>query len=151
MSPREYRDRLAFEHELINRRLTWLLTSQALLFAAYGFALKGDETEGKALFLKAVPTSGAIIASLILVGVVAGLLAKTFVWIDYRAQEDGTREPFGVRTWITVVAFLPDVLLPIVFVVAWKSLYDIPTSQSSPPARSNRHFHRNSRRDLLVG
>jgi len=80
MSPREYRDRLAFEHELINRRLTRFLASQTLLFAAYGFALKDDATGGKALFLKAVPASGASIASLIFVGVVAGLLAKIFVW-----------------------------------------------------------------------
>jgi hypothetical protein len=32
-------ERLRFEHELINRRLTWLLSSQSILFAAYGVAL----------------------------------------------------------------------------------------------------------------
>ena len=39
----KYEQRLQFEHELINRRLTWLLTSQRILFAALAFVLgKGD-------------------------------------------------------------------------------------------------------------
>ena len=33
---KDYMNRLDFEHELINRRVTWLLTSQSILFAIYG-------------------------------------------------------------------------------------------------------------------
>jgi hypothetical protein len=35
----DHRDALQFEHELINRKVTWLLTSQTLLFAALGLTL----------------------------------------------------------------------------------------------------------------
>lgn len=37
----KYFKRLEFEHELINRRLTWLLSSQTILFAAYGIYCYG--------------------------------------------------------------------------------------------------------------
>jgi hypothetical protein len=110
MNSREYRDRLGFEHELINRRLTWLLTSQTILFAAAGLALgeKSDKLKVEP-FIKVVAISGAVIASLILVGIVAAILAKIPVWNDYRSQEGRKNEPFGARTEITFVAFLPDI------------------------------------------
>ena len=46
---KSYDDRLKFEHDLINRRLTWLLTSQSILFAALAFVLgtrAGDPNAG---------------------------------------------------------------------------------------------------------
>jgi hypothetical protein len=46
MDKSEYAERLKFEHELINRRVTWLLTSQSILFAAYGVALEKPAAEG---------------------------------------------------------------------------------------------------------
>jgi len=109
----EYFERLRFKHELINRRLTWLLSSQTILFAAYGVAL-GTAQPGKAeIFLKVTAISGAAIACLILIGVIAGILAKRTVW------KDSHTEQFGVRTPITYLALIPDTLLPVVFAIAW--------------------------------
>jgi hypothetical protein len=106
-------ERLKFEHELINRRLTWLLSSQTILFAAYGVALGTAKPEGARFFLKTTAISGTVIACLIWIGVIAGILAKRTVWKDSR------KEQFGVRTWITYLALLPDTLLPVVFAMAW--------------------------------
>jgi hypothetical protein len=114
-------ERLRFEHELINRRLTWLLSSQSILFAAYGVALRtgGPGTSASEivdLFLRVTAITGTVIAILILIGVVAGILAKRTVWKDSKEKQ------FGVRTWITYLGLVPDVLLPIVFAVAWISI-----------------------------
>ena len=38
-----YFEKLKFERELLNRRITWLLTSQSILFSAYGLAVKNIE------------------------------------------------------------------------------------------------------------
>lgn len=39
MDRAEYTRRLEFEHELISRRIGWLLTSQTILLTAYGFVI----------------------------------------------------------------------------------------------------------------
>lgn len=114
-------ERLRFEHELINRRLTWLLSSQSILFAAYGVAagLSAAQTDTAAqsdiagFFLNVTAITGAFISGLILIGVIAGILAKRTVWKDSQQKE------FGVRTWTTYLGLVPDTLLPIVFGVAW--------------------------------
>ena len=38
-------ERLKFEHELINRRLTWLLSSQGIFFAALAIALNRNSID----------------------------------------------------------------------------------------------------------
>jgi hypothetical protein len=117
----EYFERLRFEHELINRRVTWLLTSQTILLSAFGLVLKTENatqpTGEVPDFLKVMAIAGAVITSLILVGIVAGVVAKYSVWKDYQVHDPNAE--WGARTWVTVVALLPDITLPIVFIVAW--------------------------------
>lgn len=114
----EYAERLKFEHELINRRVTWLLTSQTILFAAYGVALD----KGATAFLKTVAITGAAVAVLVLFGVLASFTAKYCTWRDFRSSGHAT-EPFWVRTWITYVGSIPEFTLPLVFATAWASLF----------------------------
>jgi len=109
---------MQFEHELIHRRLTWLLTSETILFAAYGVAL------GKApWFLEIVAIVGLAISAAVFVGIVASLLAKIHIWLDFRNVPGNEKEPFWVRTWITFMGFAPDLALPIVFAVVWTRLW----------------------------
>jgi uncharacterized membrane protein len=113
----KFHERERFEHELINRRLTWLFTSQTVLFAAYGIALRSNEPQGNHAFLRVTAIIGALIAGLILLGVVAAILAKFTAWKDYKAIDPNAQ--FGVRPWITCLGFAPDVLLPVIFGLAW--------------------------------
>ena len=39
----KYQNKLKFEHDLFNRRLTWLFNSQTILIAVAAFANKADE------------------------------------------------------------------------------------------------------------
>ena len=119
MEKGEYSERLKFEHELINRRVTWLLTSQTILFAAYGVALANP---GHGLFLTTVALTGGLIAILVLFGVVAAFAAKYCTWTDFK-NSGNAAEQFWVRTWITYIGFIPEFALPLVFAVAWMTLF----------------------------
>ena len=119
-----YEEWLKFEHELINRRVTWLLTSQTILFAGYAVALK----EHSRWLLGIVACTGALIAILVWIGILAGFTAKVFTWLDFK-RTTGTNDDkvnanaqLGVRTWITCLAFIPEALMPLVFTVAWAIL-----------------------------
>jgi hypothetical protein len=113
---------MQFEHELINRRVTWLLTSETILFAAYGVAL-----EKEPLFLKIVAIVGLAVSAAVFAGIVALLLAKIYTWLDFRDVSGNENEPFWVRTWITFVGFVLDLALPVVFAVAWMRLWSTST------------------------
>ena len=118
MEREEYSRRMQFEHELINRRLTWLLTAQSLLFAAYGVGLD----KGHLSFLKTVAATGAAIAILVLIGTLAAFAAKFRTWQEFKAAGHPIEE-FWVRTSITYVAFASEVALPLVFGIAWAFLF----------------------------
>ena len=118
----KYKKRLEFEHELINRRLTWLLTSQSILFAAIAFVLGKEKlTDEQLLFSKIISVLGMSIAFAILIGIIMGIAAKIITWQD--SKKEGIKH-FGVRTWITCMAFIPDVFMPIAFGVAWWYILD---------------------------
>lgn len=63
----DYTARQKFEHELINRRVTWLLTSQTILFAAYGLGSnKNNEIPiSKNVYLDLIAICGLSISYLI--------------------------------------------------------------------------------------
>ena len=118
-----------FEHELINRKTTWLLTAQGLLFAAYALSLEQPE-KMRETFQSVVPWLGIFVAATILFGVVFLIIAK---WCSFRSYEEyfsknenkcRLPKPFeelkwGANKWITAATLVPDVILPIFFIVAW--------------------------------
>ena len=122
MEKSEYLDRLKFEHDSISHRISWLLTSQTILYAAYGLAGK-DESELPDLFFDVVAVSGLTVSFFVLVGVIAAALAKYFVWSKYKSESRDDSEPWGgIKTWITVMGLFPDFFLPLVFIGGWSLL-----------------------------
>ena len=137
----EYLNRQKFEHELINRRVTWLLTSQTILFAAYGLGASKDNNVPEH-FLDVIAWCGLLSSLFLLLGILASQRAKWRSWQDYlellklgkieqqkpseqqlpssvMARLDDLRLSWGVRTRITKFALVPEILLPILFFVAW--------------------------------
>ena len=115
----EYSSRLRFEHELINRRVTWLLTSQSILFSAYGVGLKPPRAP---FFLQVVALTGATTAIIILVGILTSYIAKYCTWQDFK-NSGNAGEPFWVRTRLTYVGAIPDGAMPILLAFAWVVLF----------------------------
>jgi hypothetical protein len=137
----DFNDRQKFEHELIDRKTDWLLTTEGLLFAAYGFSSRALESTDD--FRSAVAGAGLAIAAITLIGVAALMNSKRISWRDYqrfyqekrggklppplphrRRWGDGRDRPlaWGVRTTNTILALAPDLAIPAVFIVAWSYL-----------------------------
>jgi hypothetical protein len=136
----DYNRRQEFEHDLINRKTTWLLTAETILFAAYGVSFgqtSADEFRGAVEFRDAVAWSGLLIAVIMLVGVLSVINSKRMSWMLYRDFFDASGTPnlprplnrrplaWGVRTGNNLMTLLPDVALPIVFIGTWSYLLDL--------------------------
>ncbi len=106
------------EHELINRRLTWQLTSQTLLFAALAIAYGKEDLINKNL-LCILSTVGILISILVWIAITASLLAKYLIWQDYKKESGDTKQSWGVRTWITIMAAFAEFCIPWIFIWAW--------------------------------
>jgi hypothetical protein len=123
-----------FEHTLIDRKTTWLLASQALLFTAYGVTFNATTVTSDGLhhFRLWIAVSGLAIAAIVFLGVLALIFSKWLSWKIYEefyrdhrdlpGPLDRTSLQWGVLTWNTPLTLLPDVLLPWVFIVAWSVL-----------------------------
>ncbi len=133
----DFNHRQEFEHELINRKTSWWLTSQTILFAAYGVTLSSngaDESIGE--FRKVVAAAGLLVAAATLLGILGLIRSKRMSFRDYRAFYDplspksplpgplkGKELQWGVNTHTTWLTLVPDMVLPIIFAVAWLYLF----------------------------
>jgi hypothetical protein len=137
--------RQEWEHDLINRKTTWWLTGQTILFAAYGVTLKSgtqksDFVDKSGEFHRVVACSGFLVAVVTLIGVLAIINSKFLSWRKYRKYYPPSKKKrtvltferphlpgpldekplrWGVNTFNTILTLLPDVLLPVIFAGAW--------------------------------
>ncbi len=140
--------RQEFEHDLINRKTTWSLTGQTILFAAYGVSLRSDFVDKSNEFRNVVALSGLAVAVVTFAGVLAIVVSKLLSWRQYRSfypnpntdptkPQDASEKLYlprplnggkplqwGVNTINTVVTLAPEVLLPAIFFAAWLTLYN---------------------------
>jgi hypothetical protein len=133
----DHQRRQEFEHQLIDRKTVWLLTSQSLLFAAYGLTFRdGSDADAADQFRRIVQALGITLSAISWIGVLAVINSKRLSWKDYQRHFQAVRPafvpasawverspdgglPWGVRTPNTRVALAPDTLLPLVFIAAW--------------------------------
>ena len=94
-----YHQGLSSEHELLNHRLTWLLSSQTILFAALAFTMGNQTTPDRRqeFFFLVVSILGIGISLCILIGILQGIRAKLQLWNDYKTHTD-PKEELGVKT-----------------------------------------------------
>lgn len=122
------REFIKHEDTLVDHRVTWLLTSQALLFTALGFLLSdGKEFAGD---------KDKIIVTISFIGIVIAIASITILfaascaviknspkyktcWSCKRGISDNGEEVVGYRVNILMEFFTPSSLLPIMFIFAW--------------------------------
>ena len=116
-----YDEHCKFEDQLIANRLSWLLTSESILFAGYGVILRGDMTskyQASRIFF----IVGITVSILIFVGILAAVLANVHHRRDLQKESD-EKIRFGIRTYTTVTGWSVALLLPVVFIIAWLCLH----------------------------
>jgi len=113
----EYIRRINYENDFMNQRLTWLLTSQGLLFASYGVVLNAKlrEQVKERIALTAI-TLGACSALLIWLGLIAALAS-----ISQLSKESGQKD-FVAWQWTNILGWSVPFLLPLLFIGSWLSL-----------------------------
>jgi hypothetical protein len=121
--------RQEFEHELINRKTTWSLTAQTILFTAYGLTFTAHVPNK---VRDALASLGLAVAISILVGIVALIRSKYLSWKMYQCFYEESPmyqlpQPFkqldwGVETCNTLLTLVPDVALPTIFATIWTVL-----------------------------
>ena len=100
------------EDTLINHRLTWLLTSQSLIFVAYGWALN---SENGIKITKTIIKVGLFTSSLIFIGLLAAILAQIVL-----------RKKYGkLYVWFpaTVIGWITSIGISLSFLYGWICLY----------------------------
>jgi len=139
----DWNHRQEFEHDLINRKTSWLLTGQTILFAAYGVTLSSNVADKSVAknnsvaeniyeFRRAVAYAGLLVAAATLIGIVGLIISKVISFLEYRRFYNpkcpklllpgplvGKKLQWGVNTFNTCLTLVPDVLLPIIFALAW--------------------------------
>jgi hypothetical protein len=130
----DYNDEQKFEHSLIDRKTTWSLTAQSILFAAYGLTVTKDAPPASE-FRLAVAVSGLVVAALTLIGVSGLIVSKLASYRSYKTYFDGEHSlpqpkknkgnqlkwgPAG--TLNTMVTLLPEIGIPALFIVTWSLL-----------------------------
>lgn len=107
-------DRIRHEENLINTRLTWMLTFQGFLFAAA--ALASDES--RSAILGVVPWIGVAVAALSFLGV-----AAAYGTIDAVRKANPGAPVFGGARWRKWCGRTNSLGIPVVVVTAWVALY----------------------------
>ena len=123
MDDKDYYDLTHHEDNVINHRLTWLLTGQPLLFLAYVNASvapipKNDQLlPAHAGMLKWIPVVGIVMSLAVFVGVIGAARA---MWV-LRSRRDSGRVA-GVTGLTTIVGLAPPFAIPLILICAWWSV-----------------------------
>ncbi len=115
----KYFEQLKFEHELINRRITWLLTSQTIMISAYGLILNGYSFHVPDFFIETLKWMGFCICVSIFISIMASFFAKWCAREDYKVATRKEEVQLGVRTWITFLGFFAEFVISTLFIVVW--------------------------------
>lgn len=122
ITPEKYWDLKHKEDELMSQRLGWLLTSQIVLFAAYGILIKDFPAGNNKRLIYVIEGFGITIACLILIGILAAIIAS---YILYRKVNNKTDNPLsekqtlGVHPVLTIIGWLVAAFIPVIFIIAW--------------------------------
>ena len=108
------------EDGLVNNRLTWILTTQGLLFTAFALtASEGIDPNIKDILLKALPWIGLLVGLVGCLGILAANLAIQGLKKQWRVLNyNYVPRPFGGDI-ISIFGLIPCLSLPIIFIAAW--------------------------------
>lgn len=117
------RERWWHEDALVNQRLNWLLTSQALLGAGYGYlqqrlaALSSVSPPPDLKPLQQISAGAPIFAIMLCIIILVGL--QSAVWAQRKLQADHPQFQLGVGRKTTFGGHLTSRVVAIIFVLGW--------------------------------
>ena len=132
MDDKEYHELNHHEDNVVNHRLTWLLTGQPLLFLAYVNAAVAIASKNQNVcnctscvteptkvphqltaMLYGIPVLGGVMSACILVGVVGAAYAMN------ELKKQRGKDFAGIANWSTLMGMLPPMVIPLMLVLVW--------------------------------
>lgn len=120
------RSRLEHEDNLINQRVSWLVSSQSFLLTGFAIAANGPVQDPmlpagalRARLMSLLPGVGIACALLVIVAMIGGLMALAELRQIARENFPAERTPLVVRTRIQFLGVSAPTVLPIVFLLTW--------------------------------
>ena len=114
------------EDHLVNHRQSWLLVSQALLFAAFGTLAKSDvrptplscaSSVMVTKALDAIPVAGIVVGIMVLIATSAACWAQYKLHAEYKGSIADFQ--LGVSRQTTLLGWAPSILMPTAFISVW--------------------------------
>jgi hypothetical protein len=119
---KKFNEHCHFEDQLINNRLTWLLTSEALLFAGFGVIMSSDKVGLEKIdhWTFTFFVVGLSLAGLTFVSIVAAVLANLVYYCKLKKEKNEDENlTLGVFPPSTVAAWFVACAIPIAFAAGW--------------------------------
>jgi len=120
------RRRLEHEDNLVNQRLSWILTSQAFLITAYAILLNAPailrsemHQRHQALLMWLIPLSGIVTVSLIWLAIIAAILAMRDLRACAISQPGFESSHIQGRALTRLLGLCAPILIPAVFLLTW--------------------------------
>lgn len=120
------RHRLEHEDNLVNQRLSWILTSQAFLLTAYAILLNAPTVlrselhqSHQGLLMWLIPLSGIVTVCLIWLAIVGALLAMRDLRACAAAQPGFESSHIQGRALTRLLGLSAALLIPAVFLLTW--------------------------------
>jgi hypothetical protein len=109
------------ENEVINHRVTWLTTVQALLFAALSIAWDKPGVRGYCILLCALGISMSVISLIVLTSASLAMKRLWEWWDAHKPSDYDGPDVIGLRPpeWKLLHYFGPWCFMPISFTAAW--------------------------------
>jgi hypothetical protein len=120
------RRRLEHEDNLVNQRLSWILTSQAFLLTGYAILLNAPTDLRSALYVRhhgllmwLIPLTGIITVLLIWFAILGALIAMRDLRTRAAAQSGFDASPIQGRPLTLWLGLSAPILIPAVFLSTW--------------------------------
>jgi hypothetical protein len=120
------RSRIEHEDNLINQRVSWLVSSQSFLLTGFAIAANGPVQDPglpagalRARLMSLLPGVGIACAVLVLIAMFGGFMALGELRRIAKEKFTAERTPLIVRTRVEFLGISAPAVLPVVFLLTW--------------------------------
>jgi len=120
------RERIEHEDNLLNQRVSWIVSSQAFLLTGYAMLLNApmqlrneEFVRAHTLLMKLVPLTSIIVTALLWFSVLAGILAMHDLRARARTHPGYEASHIQGRPLTRVIGLTTPALVPVVFLITW--------------------------------
>ncbi len=119
-----YSSHIEKEIDLVNNRLSWMLTFQGFLFASISIATSNESEAATRLFLRnALSLAGIAVAILTLLGVFASALQRDTLKNHWKNHKINDFPPLGGNRLVSAMGRITSFGIPVTIIATWAAIW----------------------------